>query len=160
MKLRIWVVVLSLLTVMNLAAAAAFLLVRSHARDDDGFRGPGVRPPFMERGPHGLQSEERERFMTLIHDFRTETRDLRDRTVELEEEIMEQMQREHVDRDAVGSLLKEISAVRLEISERATDKMIDAKEFLTPRQQKMFYRAILGARPGKGPPERPPRARR
>jgi Spy/CpxP family protein refolding chaperone len=145
---------------MNLAAVAAFLLWRSNAQDDRGFRGPGFRPPFMERGPHGLESEEREQFMTLIHDFRDETRDLRDRAVELEEEIVEQMQRERVDRAAVDSLLKEVSAVRLEISERATDKMIDAKEFLTPRQQKMFYRAILGARPGDGPPGKRPRARR
>jgi Spy/CpxP family protein refolding chaperone len=160
MKLRIWVVVLSFLTVMNLAAVAAFLLARSDTRDDRGFRGPGLRPQFMERGPHGLESEGREQFMTLIHDFRTETRDLRDRAVELEQEIMEQMQRERVDRAAVDSLLREVSAVRLEISERATDKMIDAKEFLTPRQQKMFYRAILDGRPGEGPPGKRARPRR
>jgi len=160
MKLRTWVVVLSFLMVMNLTAVVAFLFMRSHEPDDRGFRGRGSRGPFMERGPHGFESEERERLMTLIHDFRTETGDLRDRAKGLEDEIMEQLQRERVDRVAVDSLLKEISAVRLEISEEATGKLIEAKEFLTPRQQKMFYRAILGARPGEGPPGKPLRPRR
>jgi hypothetical protein len=50
--------------------------------------------------------------------------------------------------------------VRLEISERATDKLIEAKEFLTPRQQKMLHRAILDARHGEGPPRKSPRSRR
>ncbi len=160
MKLRIWVVVLSFLMVMNLTAVVAFLFMRSHAPDDRGFRGPGPRHPFMERGPHGIESEEREQLMTLIHGFRTDTSDLRERAVELEEEIVEQLQRESVDRAAVDSLLKEVAAVRLEISERATDKLIEAKEFLSPRQQEMFYRAILDARHGEGPPGKRPRSRR
>ena len=148
MKLRIWVVVLSFLMVLNLTAVVAFLFMRSHEPDDRGFRGQGRGRPFADRGPHCFESEERERLWTLIRDFRTDTRDLRSRAGELEEDIVEQLQRESVDRAAVDSLLKEVSAVRLEISERATDKLIEAKEFLSPRQQEMKQYLYSGGQGG------------
>ena len=154
MKLKLWILVLSFLTVVNLAAVGAFLFVHHSPRmsNDHGFRHPGGRP-FFGRDRHGLP----ERLTTLIHEFRDDTRDLHRRAIELEDEVVERMKEARVDREAVDSLLKELSAVRLEMSRKAAGKMIEAKEFLSPEQQEVFYHAILRGRPG-GPPG--PRGRR
>ena len=154
MKLKIWIAILSFLTVFNLAAIGTFLLLHSTRKPGDrDFRHAGPRGAFFDRDRHGLPREKWERLTTLIREFRDETRDLRARADELENDIVELMQEDHVDRAAVDSLLEEVSAVRLEIGKKATDKMIEAKEFLSLEQQEVFYHAILRSRPG-GPPGR------
>jgi len=151
MKLKIWIVILSFLTVINLTAVAAILVHHVDFRPQgDELREPEDRSRFMERGRHRLPREERKRFMELFHEFRDDTEDLRERTTMLENEIVDLMRQDPVAREALDSLLVEVSALRLEISRKATDRMLEAKEFLTPEQQEMFYRAILRGRPGDG----------
>ena len=85
-----------------------------------------------------------------LHD---DTRELRDRMQVLEEETIDLMQQDPVPRAQVDSLLREISDLRLETVGRAIDKMTEAKAFLTPEQERMFFHAIQRAG-HRGPPGR------
>jgi Spy/CpxP family protein refolding chaperone len=162
MKLKVWITVLSFLTVMNLAALGALLLNSPDGRPRDsrgrGFEGRrgGRDNPRLE-----LRREEREQMRQLMDTFRNDTRDLRQRADQLEDRLVEMMSEDTVDSLAIDSLLLDLSAVRLEIGRKATANLIAAKQFLSPRQQEMFYRAVLGVRPGGPPPgERPGGKRR
>jgi hypothetical protein len=70
------------------------------------------------------------------------------------------MQLDPVPTARVDSLLGEISAARLEISRIAARKLIEAKTVLPPEEQRMFFDAILGARPTPGAGHEPPRGER
>jgi hypothetical protein len=65
----------------------------------------------------------------------------------LEGEAFALMQLDTVPTARVDSLLGEISATRFEISRIAARKLIEAKTVLPPEEQRMFFDAILGARP-------------
>lgn len=88
----------------------------------------------------------------LMDTFRKDTRELRERADGLEDQLVEMMSKDTPDSLAIDALLLDLSAVRLEIGRRATANLIAAKQFLSPRQQEMFYRAVLGVRPGGPPP--------
>jgi Spy/CpxP family protein refolding chaperone len=160
MKLKIWITVLAFLTIVNAVALGTFLFVHfTQGPVAPELRRPGFRRTLGEGRSPGLRfrSEEREQLKTLMHDFRSETRDLRRQAHAIENEVFDQMQEDPVDRAAVDSLLDELSVVRLEISKKATENLLEAKEFLSPQQQKTFYRAILGERPGGRGERRGPR---
>jgi hypothetical protein len=85
----------------------------------------------------------------LLSEFHFDTAELRFRIHELESETFDLMHRDPVPTAQVDSLLAEISSVQLSISKIATKKMIEAKAFLSPEQQEMFFKALLGPRPDK-----------
>ena len=58
------------------------------------------------------------------------------------------MQQEPVPRSDVDAMLRDIADIRLEISQKAIEKFIEAKSFLSPEGQELFFDAILKARPG------------
>jgi hypothetical protein len=64
--------------------------------------------------------------------------------------------------ETVDQNLQELSDIRLQIMQRAIKKMINAKSFLTPEQQRHFFKAMTFSRPGiheggRFPGRRPPR---
>jgi uncharacterized membrane protein len=95
-----------------------------------------------------MNPAERRQLMQLLHEFREDTSDLKNRVRELERRAIELLQEDPVPRAQVDSLLHEISNTHFEISRKATDKLIEAKSHLSPEQQKLFYQAILRAGPG------------
>jgi uncharacterized membrane protein len=157
MKLKLLIGVLLFLIVLNLATIGTFVVIhfmRAPEPDRFGKWGPRGKHPMGEQHPLGeLSSEERKQLRGLLMELFTETSDLRDRVQELEGEALELLKQDPVPRAQVDSLLGEISEVRVQAVTRAVDKLIEAKSFLTPEQQEMFYQAILRAGHG-GPPGR------
>ncbi len=156
MKLKILVGLLVFLVVLNLAALGTFMV--GYFSRPPGPPMPGLHGDLPERGAHGgerpwlrrLPHKERDELFDLLKEFQRETHDLRVRAHSLEGEAFGLMQRDPVPTARVDSLLAEISAARLEISRIAARKLIDAKTVLRPEQQRMFFDAILGARPAPG----------
>jgi uncharacterized membrane protein len=169
-KIKLLIGVLVFLIVLNLATIGSFVYLQwSRGRDHVSILVPA--PEVSRRGREGrqlgrgmrLRKDERSELWRLLEEFRGETEALGNRVRELERRSFGLMQREPVPRDSLDNLLEEISAVRLEISRRAADKLIEASVHLTPDQQRHFYAAVLTAgdlrgsrhgRPGMGAPDR------
>jgi uncharacterized membrane protein len=150
MKLKVLIGILVFLIVLNLATIGTFLYVHFSQQTAEptgrfGHRAdmraaPGMRPGIGERVR--FQHGEREELRAFLHQFREETRELRDRVSDLEREVFELMQTDPVPKQRVDSLLKEISLSQYEISKSAAAKMIEAKKILSPEQQTRFFEAI------------------
>jgi Spy/CpxP family protein refolding chaperone len=154
MKLKILMGALLFLIVLNVATIGTFLYIHfTRPPQPSGLHtvGPDGGRPFDGGGPHALhfRSKERMQLRKLMQDFHLETVDLHARLSTLEDETFALMQQDPVPRADVDSLLGELSTVRLEIMRKATDKLIEAKAFLTPEQEERFYSAILGMRPDR-----------
>ncbi len=151
MKLKILIGVLVFLIVLNLATIGTFLFVHfGHGPRKGRMRlgGPRTAARMMDRARAltPFRSEEREQLMDLLHDLRQETRELRERINDLEGEALRALHEDPISKAKVDSLLGEISAVQLEVSKKATAKLIETQSFLTKAQQRIFYDAILEAR--------------
>lgn len=153
MKLKILVGVLVFLIMLNLATIGTFLYVHfTKTPQSSRFLAPGDGPRGAPRGGrpwlHRLPSEDRDELLRLLGEFHSETRNLRTKLQSIEDRIFDFMQDDPVRTAAVDSLLTEAASVRLEISRVATRKLIEAKSVLPPEEQRMFFDAILQARPG------------
>jgi uncharacterized membrane protein len=167
-KLKLLAGVLLFLIVLNLATIGTF--VYTQWKQEDTYRAPrvnrfpssGIRRPGEMRA---LDPEKRRALRSLLGEFHEETRDLQDEIGRKEVEVFALLERETVPRDSLNMVLNQISDLRLEISRRATDKLIEAKIHLDPRQQRMFFRMILMSRTGHDNgmfdqrPDEPPRGR-
>jgi len=144
MKIKILVGILVILIVVNLAALGSFLYMQ--------WRNPPLPEfPRMGQGPRfelNLDKSQRQQLRALLREFRTETKPLNDQIHQLEDEIFELLQEDAADPGGIEDRLKEISALRLEISNRIIAKFYETREFLSPVQQRHFYRSLMQARPG------------
>lgn len=157
MKTKILVSVLLFLIVVNLATLGTYLYWRysDHPMREESF------PPLegqegMPMGGAGspmlhLAPEQREQMMELMHGFREETRDIHQAIIVLEDQTFDLLQQDIVPIEKVDANLKELSALRFEMSRKATERLIKAKAFLSPQQQRMFYGGLTHARPRFGP---------
>lgn len=165
MKLKILVGVLVFLIVVNLATIGTFLYMHFTRPTPPPGLAPGLAPdvPDPARAPRlrHLPPERREELVGLLREFHDETAALRVRTADLENEAFALMQLDPVPPEQVDSLLREISATRLEVSRIAAQKLVRAKAVLPPEEQRLFFKAILEARPvhrhpaGPGRDDRP-----
>jgi uncharacterized membrane protein len=169
-KIKLLIGALVFLIVLNLATIGSFVYLQwSRGRDHASILVPA--PEVSRRGREGrqfgrgmrLRKDERNELWRLLEDFRVETEALGNRVRDLERQSFGLMQRDPVPRDSLDILLEEISAIRLEISRRAIDKLIEASVNLTPGQRRYFYAAVLAAgdlrgprygKPGMGAPDR------
>ncbi len=156
MKMKLLVGGLLFLIVVNLATIGSYLYVRWTQSQPVPHFGPG-------RGfPMDLDPLKRARFLELLKSFRDETQTLEDKIVRTQDEIFSLLGRDSAPQDKVKEKLKELADLRLQISERATQRLIEAKSFLSPVEQKMFLDGILQMRPEpprpfghEGPPPPP-----
>jgi hypothetical protein len=151
MKLKVLVGALVFLIVVNLATIGTFLYVHFTRRP---FPPAAEAPEFPPRdasmrrpGLHRLPTEDREALAGLLNEFHSETEDLRTKLRALEGGVFDLMEKDPVPVARVDSLLEEISRVRFEISRIATRKLIEAKGILPPEEERVFFDAILQARP-------------
>ena len=162
MKLKILVGVLVFLIVINLATIGTFLYMHfTRPTPPPGFLSPGDAPEGVRsmRAPRlrHFPREHREELVGLLQEFHSETSVLRNRMIGLESEAFDLIQRDPVPAARVDSLLGEISTARLEISRIAARKLVEAKAVLPPEEQRVFFDAILEARPAHRPPHGPGR---
>ncbi len=150
MKLKLLIGVLLFLIVLNLATIGTFMYKQWKQEDTNWAPRAERRPPVGNRKSgemRTLKPEKRQVLRRLLEEFREETGELRDEIGRKEIEVFALLQRETVPRDSLNVVLEQLSDLRLEIGRRATDKLIEAKVHLDPRQQRMFFRLILMSRP-------------
>jgi uncharacterized membrane protein len=164
MKLKILVGVLVFLIVLNLATIGTFVFMHFNRPAPPQAPFPGMVPQGRPSGRaprlRHLAPERREGLVGLLREFRTETAALRERTSDLEGEVFVLLQLDPVPEARVDSLLREISATRLEVSRIAARKLTQAKAILPPEERRLFFDAILEARPAHRPMDGPGRGER
>ena len=154
MKLKLLIGVLLFLIVLNLATIGSFVYKQWTQEQTYQTHRLGHRAPVRIDGPRAMRAldpEKRQALRRLLDEFHEETGDLRDQIGRMETEAFALLERKTVPRDSLDMIMEQLSGLHLEISRRATDKLIEAKIHLDPRQQKMFFRMILTARPERGP---------
>ena len=164
MKMKLLVGGLIFLIVINLATIGTFVYMRFAHHPPPGM--PGFDgPPHGPLPLNGMDEGQRKKVMDLVESLRDETAELNDKAAQLERRTFELMQETPGPEDSIDQGLRDLSAVRLEISRRVTKKFMEAKSFLTPEQQRMMFhemsRGHHGPPPGgpgrEGPPfDRPP----
>ena len=97
-----------------------------------------------------LQPEVRERMHKLMTNFREETRELQQKIFVLEDTTVALLKNDPPPMGRITDNLKQISDLRLLINQKAIHNLLQAKSFLPPEQQDMFFRAIMQARPQMG----------
>jgi hypothetical protein len=156
MKIKILVGILVFLIVVNLATIGTYVYFRFTAPPPGGFQNrphdSHMPPPIRDLG-----DAEREKMFGLMHDFIDETNTMRDSVRLLEHELFRLFQQNPVMQENIDSKLKDIAAVKVEISKKAAARFIQAKTFLSPEQQERFFDAIMQSQPDFGPGGRPPR---
>ena len=163
MKPKLLIGILIVLIVLNVATISSFFYTNSQMKQRDrDFPRPTAPPsapdaPRVRRSPgvphtqaFRLSSNERHRLKDLLREFYEDTADLRLQVRELESQAFLLMELDSVPRSELDSLLAELSSVRLEMRRLAVDKLIESKEYLTPQQQKHFFRAILESSTDRG----------
>ncbi|GEM_PF-1845307 len=164
MKLKILIGALIFLIVINLATLGSYIY----------FRIQHTPPPLMERfppfggEPHhwekhsdillNLTPEQRHQLQSLIREFQEESRELRFKKMSDEEKLMELLQADTLDTNLIEQTIQQISEEQFKIRRIAIRKLVKARSFLTPDQQKRFYLSLIRGRgrhlphPGMGMP--------
>jgi len=154
MKTKVLVGILLFLIVINLSTIGVFVF---HM-----LRGPKEAEPFAAEGgrqagtmaPESpmmrLQPEVRERMHKLMTSFREETRELQQKIFVLEDTTVALLKNDPPPMGRITDNLKQISDLRLLINQKAIHNLLQAKSFLPPEQQDIFFRAIMQARPQMG----------
>jgi uncharacterized membrane protein len=158
MKIKLLIAALVLLIAINLGTLGSYVYIQFFKEKRPSPAEMFGRPPFApgERPDLRLKKEQRKQLRNLLMEFGEETEILRTQVMELEQETFLLMQQTPVSMETVDQKLKEISDIRLTIMQRAVKKMINAKSFLSPAQQRHFFKAMTFSRPGMHKGRRPP----
>ncbi len=142
MKIKLLVGALVLLVVVNIAAIGAFLFVQTHhPRHPARWRHSMQGRPFVK-----LDREKRQALSEAMKEFHEEARDVIEETHALENDAIAAMGESPVPRARIDSLLERISDRRLEIARRATNRMIEMGERLTPKERERLMAALMRMR--------------
>lgn len=148
MKTKVLVGILIFLIVVNLATLGTYLYLRFVAPEEPpfGFPGGGPPPAMLELDPAA-----RSQLRDLMMDFRREARPLQEQILRAEDSIAILLVQEPVPDETLERLFEQIADLRVSINKMAVRRLVQTKSFLPPEQQRMFFRAIMDARPQMGP---------
>ena len=154
MKTKVLVGILLFLIVVNLSTIGVFVFHMLKGPKAPEFMSPdGGRPAGMmapESPMMRLQPEVRERMQKLMMNFREDTRDLQQEIFLLEDTTVALLKNDPPPMSRISDNLKQISDLRILINQKAIHNLLQAKSFLPPDQQEMFFRSIMQARPQMG----------
>jgi hypothetical protein len=154
MKTKVLVGILLFLIVVNLSTIGVFVFhVLRGPKEAELMSLEGGRPAGMmapEAPMMRLQPEVRERMRKLMVSFREDTRDLQQKIFMLEDTTVALLKNDPPPMGRISDNLRQISDLRLLINQKAIHNLIQARSFLPPGQQDMFFRAIMQARPQPG----------
>lgn len=150
MKLKVLIGALVFLIVVNLATLGSYLYYRMTPQPDfppEFIPGaPGSPQEHFHRPPR-LKPEKAKQMRQLFDQLRSETETLQQDLSKSEEALFDLLQQESAP-DTIERKLEEVAHLRLEISRRALGKLIEAKQFLSPEEQRIFFQFIIQSRPG------------
>jgi hypothetical protein len=154
MKTKMLVGILLFLIVINLSTIGVFVFhMLRGPREAEPTSAEVGRPAGMmapESPMMRLQPEVRERMHKLMMSFREDTRELQQKIFVLEDTTVALLKNDPPPMNRISDNLRQISDIRLLINQKAIHNLIQAKSFLPPEQQEMFFRAIMQARPQLG----------
>lgn len=150
MKIKVLVGALIFLIIINLATIGSYVYIQMrhhHAPYGERFQPPFAGPPL--RGMEmGLDRRQRHELMRLLEELGDSTETLRGQVGNIEKEIFDLLQQEPVPTVQIEERMQQIADLRLQMSRRALAMFVKSKQFLTPEQQRHFYRMLINARPG------------
>ncbi|HCA79390.1 MAG TPA: hypothetical protein DEP53_06605 [Bacteroidetes bacterium] len=152
MKTKVLVGILLFLIVINLSTIGVFVyhLLKPVPPELALGAGEGVPPPGMMGAGMPmmrLKPEAREKMHKLMLGFREEIRDYQEQMFALEDSTVALLKNDPPPMSRVNEHLKQIADLRLLIDEKAVHNLLQAKKYLSPDEQEMFFRAIMQARP-------------
>jgi uncharacterized membrane protein len=137
MKLKLLVGILVVLLIINIAALGSFLwLHHTHRQNSQLDRAHRFALRYVPE-------KDREKFFRTARSLHQDVGPLAEQTSTLEKELINSMRKDPVPRAHIDSLLEQISANRLEIARKATDRMIAMGDSLTPDDRGRMVDALL-----------------
>jgi Spy/CpxP family protein refolding chaperone len=97
-----------------------------------------------------LEPQARAQLRELMYDFRQEARPLQDQITHAEDSIALLLDQDPVPVETMELLFRRISDLRISVNRMALQRLVASKSFLTPEQQRAFFRAVMEARPRMG----------
>jgi uncharacterized membrane protein len=151
MKLKVLVVILIFLFAINFGAIGSYLYFRISKPEKRMITQELRQRPFHngKRKLLRLDKNQRKELRKLLRELHSETQDLQLKLMRLEEEAFNLLQEEIISDNELDEKLKAIADLRLEMSRKAVQKLIETKSFLSPDQRQHFFEAIMQVRPGK-----------
>ncbi len=146
MKVKLLVGALVVLVIVNIAALGTFWFMH-HTGKHHGYRS-GHEWRSHHRGGNDLSRDERRRVFRAMRGIRQEVRPLIDETKSLENDLIASMKKDPAPRAHIDSLHQQISAKRLEIARRATDRMIAMGDSLSSAERDLMIDAMVRHRRG------------
>ena len=140
MKVKLLVGALVVLVLVNIAAIGTFWFM--HHQGHHSHRS-GREWRSQHEGKYDLSREERKRVRRAVRSIREEVRPLIDETKSLENDLIASMKKDPAPRGHIDSLHQQISAKRLEIARRATDRMIAMGDSLSTAQRDLMIDAMV-----------------
>ena len=160
MKLKILVGLLVFLILVNLATIGSYVYFKWH-RGNERPEGPPP-PPRAQELLSKMSEDQRKKLHDLIEQFDKDSQEKREQLRKLEGETFSIIRTDSTSADKLNANLAEISRIRLELSQLAAQRLMDAKSFLTAEQRELFFGATTmgggpgpGHMPGPGPGRRP-----
>jgi Spy/CpxP family protein refolding chaperone len=149
MKIKILIGILLVLIVINLGTIGTYLYLQLNRTKNIPRWDQSRRPPFPSdhRSEMNLNKQQRHQLRNLLQEFQRENEDIRNQIWELERTTFDLLQQENIPQNQVDLNLKQLSDYRLKLMTAAVEKMIKAKSFLNPEQQKHFFDFIMESRP-------------
>ncbi len=158
MKLKVLVGILVFLILVNLATIGSYVYLQAGKDKPTSINflpGPPVPPNYPDLD---FSPEQRRQLKKQLDDFKRETQPIKEKERKLENKTFELLQQNPVPRLEIDSNLHIIANIKLELSRKAIQNLIEAKKILTPKQQELFYDAIIRAKPEMPlPPDKRPR---
>lgn len=157
MKVKILISILLVLIAINLGTIGTYVYLQIfRGKEKPEWRRPHItrdfRPPRVEMN---LNPAQRQQLHQLLKEFQQENEKTRQEIWELEKDLFVLLGQDSVSQPEIKINLQKISERRLKLMEAAVTKMIKAKSFLHPEQQKRFFNFIMESRPPLLPGDRP-----
>lgn len=162
MKIKILIGILLVLIAINLGTIGTYLYLQLNRDKNIRHWDQSRRSHFPpnHRPEMKLDKQQQHQLQNLLQEFQQENQDIRNQIWELERTTFDLLQQENIPQNQVNQNLKQLSDYRLKLMTAAVEKMIKAKSFLNPEQQKHFFDFIMESRPappfGREPAGGPP----
>lgn len=149
MKIKILIGILLVLIAINLGTIGTYLYLQLNRDKNIPHWDQSRRSHFPpnHRPEMKLDKQQRHQLRNLLQEFQQENQDIRNQIWELERTTFDLLQQENIPQNQVNQNLKQLSDYRLKLMTAAVEKMIKAKSFLNPEQQKHFFDFIMESRP-------------
>jgi len=145
MKIKSIVIFLVILLILNLATLGTILYYQFYPHHKRIFSSERER---YKKG-HGfpgkliLTPDQRTKFRQLQKKLRSEIRPLMKESWEIRQEVLNLLQQEPVPWEEIQARQKQISEIRNQIEMKTIRNIQEAKEFLTPAQQKALFKLLI-----------------